>query len=140
MELWLGVNSGAICYDADEDFLERSGGRVTEILLHLLAYVPTIFPPCILDEVHGRMRLFFEEVYALLNDLTAIRRHFWPLPFALLDYPLRGDNYLPLYCPLNYIDADRDDIRDLTLLYVSALEPRINMYSADDDDYHDDAL
>ena len=137
MELWLGINSGAICYDADEDFHYRSGGRVTEILLHLVTYVPTIFPPCVLDEVHGRMRSFFEEVYALLNDLTAIRRHFWPLPFALLDYPLRGENLLPLNCPPNYQDAYRTvptKMRD-----AFALEPRMNTYSADDDDYDDDA-
>ena len=137
MELWLGVNSGVLCYDADEDFLERSGGRVTMILEHLFTYVSTIFPPCLLDTVHGRMKSFFEEVYALLNDLTAIRRHFWPLPFALLDYPLRGENLLPLNCPPNYQDAYRTvptKMRD-----AFALEPRMNTYSADDDDYDDDA-
>ena len=141
IELWLGVNSSAHYFDANDDYLKRCYKRVSAILQHLLAYTgDTVDDPWLLGTLHNHLTTFFGEIRDLLGDITAIRRHFWPQGFALLDYPLRGECCLPFYHPFHsYLSGSTETPYYLrTFRYMPGWYHGINTYTDADDDYGED--
>ena len=141
VELWLGVNSGAHYFDADDNYLQRCDKRVSATLRHLLDYTSaTVEDPSLLGALHDKLCLLFWEFRDLLVDLIAIRRYFWPQPFVLLDYPLRGLSCLPLYHPYGgYMDGNAViPYYHRNLRFMLGWDYGINTYTDADDDYGDD--